>query len=99
MESSFHLMETLVGTFRSFLPARYWQDLRHGAIISIFLTLASGAYIGLKGLVAYATNPFNPMYAPEARVRKIEMIAPWRRSCQYRAGKKERNVPTSVSMR
>jgi len=49
-------METLVGTFRSFLPARYWQDLRHGAIISIFLTLASGAYIGLKGLVAYATQ-------------------------------------------
>lgn len=49
-------METLVGAFRCFLPARYWEDQRNGAIISIFLTFATGIFVGLRGLIAYATR-------------------------------------------
>ena len=46
-------METLVGVFRCFLPRRYWEDTRRGAIVSIFLTFAIGIVVGLRGLVAY----------------------------------------------
>ena len=42
-------METLVGVFRSFLPARYWHDLRSGAYFSILLTAALGVRIGYAG--------------------------------------------------
>ncbi len=47
-------MDTLVGVFRCFLPARYWQDNRSGALISIFLTFAAGLFVGLRGLLQYA---------------------------------------------
>ena len=47
-------MDTLTGIFRCFLPARYWHEMRSGALISIFLTFAAGGYVGLRGLLAYA---------------------------------------------
>jgi len=47
-------MEFPIGIFRCFLPARYWHEIRSGAIISIFLTLAAGVFVGLRGLLAYA---------------------------------------------
>src|SRR6187402_462357 len=47
-------MEFLIGIFRCFLPARYWHEMRSGAIVSIFLTFAAGAYVGLRGLLDYA---------------------------------------------
>lgn len=42
-------METLVGVFRTLLPARYWQDVRNGAYLSILLTAALGVRIGYAG--------------------------------------------------
>ena len=48
------VVDTLTGIFRCFLPARYWQERRAGALISIFLTFAAGGYVGLRGLLAYA---------------------------------------------
>jgi len=39
-------VETLVGVFRCFLPARYWQEMRRGAYLSILLTMALGVRIG-----------------------------------------------------
>lgn len=47
-------MDTLTGIFRCLLPARYWQEIRSGALISILLTFAAGGYVGLRGLLAYA---------------------------------------------
>lgn len=48
------VVDTLIGVFRCFLPVRYWQEIRSGAFISIFLTFAVGVYVGLRGLLAYA---------------------------------------------
>jgi hypothetical protein len=50
-------METFVGVFRCFLPRRYWDDMRRGAVISVILTLCAGTIIGLKGLLAYVSGP------------------------------------------
>lgn len=50
-------METLVGVFRCFLPVRYWDDMRRGAIPSIIITLAGGTIVGLKGLLAHMVGP------------------------------------------
>ena len=36
------------------LPARYWQEMRRGAILSILLTVFAGLVIGLRGLLEYA---------------------------------------------
>jgi hypothetical protein len=47
-------VETLIGVFRTTLPARYWHENRSGAIISIFLTLVAGVSVGLRGLLDYA---------------------------------------------
>lgn len=46
-------METLVGVFRCFLPARYWHDMRRGAILSALLTALVGALVGMQGLFDY----------------------------------------------
>ena len=42
-------MDTLVGVFRTVLPARYWHDVRNGAYLSILLTAALGVRIGYAG--------------------------------------------------
>lgn len=47
-------METLVGVFRCFLPARYWHDMRRGAVLSILLTAALGVRIGYAGFFEHA---------------------------------------------
>ena len=47
-------METLVGVFRCMLPARYWQSMRRGAILSIFITAALGVRIGYGGFLQRA---------------------------------------------
>ena len=46
-------METLVGVFRCFLPARYWDDSRRGATLSAILTAFAGALVGMQGLFDY----------------------------------------------
>jgi hypothetical protein len=48
-------METLVGVFRCILPARYWQEMRRGAFLSILLTAALGVRIGYGGFFAMAS--------------------------------------------
>jgi hypothetical protein len=50
-------METFVGVFRCFLPVRYWDDMRRGALVSVLVTLTFGTIIGLKGLLAYMAQP------------------------------------------
>jgi hypothetical protein len=50
----FMFMETLVGVFRCFLPARYWQGMRRGALLSAVLTAALGVRIGLAGFLEAA---------------------------------------------
>ena len=47
-------VETLVGVFRCFLPARYWLDMRQGALLSILLTAALGVRIGYAGFFEHA---------------------------------------------
>ncbi|MBP9947461.1 MAG: hypothetical protein KBH14_13745 [Vicinamibacteria bacterium] len=47
-------VETLVGVFRCFLPARYWRELRQGAVLSILLTAAFGVRIGYAGFFEHA---------------------------------------------
>ena len=49
-------METLVGVFRTFLPVRYWQEMRNGAFFSIFLTAALGVRIGYAGFFERAAR-------------------------------------------
>ena len=49
-------METLVGVFRCFLPARYWQEMRRGAYLSILLTAALGVRIGYAGFFERASR-------------------------------------------
>ncbi len=49
-------METLVGVFRCLLPARYWQQMRRGAYLSIFLTAALGVRIGYAGFFERASK-------------------------------------------
>ncbi len=49
-------MEPLIGVFRCMLPARYWQEMRRGAILSIFVTAALGTFIGLRGFFSSATR-------------------------------------------
>jgi len=47
-------VESLVGVFRCFLPARYWQEMRRGAYLSILLTAAIGVRIGYAGFFEQA---------------------------------------------
>ena len=49
-------METLVGVFRCLLPARYWQEMRRGAYLSILLTAALGVRIGYAGFFERASK-------------------------------------------
>jgi len=46
-------VETLVGVFRCFLPARYWDESRRGAILSALLTALAGVLVGMQGLFEY----------------------------------------------
>lgn len=48
------VVESLVGVFRCFLPVRYWQEMRRGAYLSIFLTAALGVRIGYAGFFELA---------------------------------------------
>ena len=50
------VVETLIGVFRCLLPARYWQQMRRGAYLSIFLTAALGVRIGYAGFFERATK-------------------------------------------
>jgi nucleotide-binding universal stress UspA family protein len=49
-------VETLVGVFRTLLPARYWHDLRNGSYLSILLTAALGVRIGYAGFFERASK-------------------------------------------
>lgn len=61
-------METLIGVLRCFLPRRYWQEMRRGAILSILLTLALGLWVGMQGLFDSGTKAGNDAAALALKV-------------------------------
>ncbi len=47
-------VETLIGVFRCALPVRYWQEMRRGALLSVFATAGVGVWVGLSGFFEQA---------------------------------------------